>query len=144
MLIDSHCHLDFESLSADLGGVLERVIRLRIEEEEIGDDEQRAHHARAHAAAERREDDEHEQDRRRVRHVPRRQRLDREIDEDGEDDEQRALVIERAAIGDSAKPIASPASVSASPRLPKKSTISPDVAPNAIRTPISLVRCITA
>ena len=25
MLIDSHCHLDFESLSADLGGVLERA-----------------------------------------------------------------------------------------------------------------------
>jgi hypothetical protein len=42
------------------------------------------------------------------------------------------------------KPMASPASVNFKPRLPKKSNISLEVAPNAMRTPISLVRCVTA
>ena len=40
--------------------------------------------------------------------------------------------------------MASPASVSARPRRPNENRMSPDVAPNAMRTPISLVRCVTA
>src|SRR5258706_12630577 len=37
-----------------------------------------------------------------------------------------------------------PASVNAMPRLPKEINISLEVSPNAMRTPISLVRCVTA
>ena len=51
--------------------------------------------------------------------------------------------MKRAAIADRAKPMARPAKVSAKPRLPKESVISLEVAPNAMRTPISLVRCVT-
>ena len=40
--------------------------------------------------------------------------------------------------------MASPVSVKAKPRLPKESSISLEVAPNAMRTPISLVRWVTA
>ena len=39
--------------------------------------------------------------------------------------------------------MASPANVNAKPRLPKESNIPAEVAPNAIRTPISLVRSVT-
>ena len=38
----------------------------------------------------------------------------------------------------------SPVSVKAKPRLLKESNISLGFAPNAIRTPISFVRCVTA
>jgi len=54
------------------------------------------------------------------------------------------VVIKRAAMAASTKPIASPASVNAMPRLPKENNISLEVAPNAMRTPISLVRWVTA
>ena len=40
--------------------------------------------------------------------------------------------------------MASPASVNARPRLLKESRMSLEVAPSAMRTPISLVRCVTA